>query len=173
MFRFGMGGGGDAVKHSVVRELRAVQRYSVSLPVCVTWRAPEGADRPLNGFTRDISTRGMFVFADAEPAEGDLLEFEIDLALDEVTPLVVVRGEGRVVRAERPSEQPAGFAVHNVWFRLCEPEQGQALPLDFQTLAAAAMRPPAGVRKTDRHHGLAIVPPQVTSDTDSDQGESK
>jgi hypothetical protein len=159
------------VKSPIVRELRAVPRYSVSLPVCVTWRAP-GAPHPLlNAMTRDISTRGMFVVADVEPAAGELLEFEIDMALDESTPLVVVQGEGRVVRTERPSEQSAGFAVHNVWFRLSEPEQGQALPLDFQTLAAAAVRPPRGAGKTARNRGLMIVPRQVA--TDSDQGESK
>jgi PilZ domain len=161
------------VKDSVVRELRAVQRYSVNLPVCVTWRVPDSPQAPLNCVTRDISTRGMFVVADAEPAEGALLEFEIDLALDEATPLVVVRGEGRVVRTQRSSERvpehPAGFAVHNVWFRLGEPEQGQALPADLQTLAAAA-RPPVSTRKDGRHRGLVVVPPQVK--TDSNQGES-
>jgi hypothetical protein len=158
------------VKDSVIRELRAVQRYSVSLPVCVTWRAPDRADRPLNGFTRDISTRGMFVVADVEPAEGELLEFEIDLALDEETPLVVVRGEGRVVRTERFAEQPPGFAVHNAWFRLCEPEQGEALPFDF-SLLAGALGPAAVPHPAARHRGLAIVPPQPQKD--SDQGESQ
>jgi PilZ domain len=156
---------------SVVRELRAVQRYSVSLPVCVTWRAPGAPHSSLNALTRDISTRGMFVVTDAEPPEGDLLEFEINLALDEATPLVVVRGEGRVVRTERLSEQPAGFAVHNVWFRLGEPEQGQALPLDRRAPAVASVPPSLDAGKTARRRGLSIVPPQIH--TDSDQGESK
>ena len=157
------------MKDSTVRELRAVQRYSVSLPVSLTCRTGSAPNSSLNGFTRDISTRGMFVVSDAEPAEGELFEFEIDLALDEETPLVLVQGEGRVVRTERPSEQPAGFAVHNVWFRLCEPAQGQALPLDPQTLAAA-MRPPISIAKPSRR-GLAVVPPRIK--TGSDQGESK
>lgn len=154
------------MRNSVVRELRAVQRYSVSLPVCVTWRAPGASPAPLSGFTRDISTRGMFVVADAAPAPGEPLEFEIDMALDAETPLVVVHGEGRVVRAERTPDQPAGFAVHNVWFRLRAPEQGQALPLDVQILAE---RQTIGIRRGARRGGLAIVPPQVR--TDSGQGE--
>lgn len=162
------------MKDSAIRELRAVQRYSVSLPVSVTWRAAGSSQATLNYFTRDISTRGMFVIADAEPADGALLEFEIDLALDEATPLVVVQGEGRVVRTQRSSElvpeHPSGFAVHNVWFRLREPEQGQALPADLRAFAAA-MRPSTGIRTSDRHRGLAIVPPQGSKD--SDQGESK
>ena len=75
----------------------------------------------------------MFVLSDIEPANGELLEFEIDLALDDETPLVLVRGEGRVIRAERSLDQPAGFAVQNVWFRLCEADQGQAIPLTLKT----------------------------------------
>jgi hypothetical protein len=166
------------VKSPIVRELRAVPRYSVSLPVCVTWRDPVAQHPLLNALTRDISTRGMFIIADANPAEGELLEFEIDMALDEETPLVVVQGAGRVVRTERPSRQSAGFAVHNLWFRLREPAQGQAMPLDFQALANPAVQPPLSVGQAVHRRGLAIVPRQVKqvktdSNPDSDQGESK
>jgi hypothetical protein len=105
----------------------------------------------------------MFVEADADPAEGARLEFEIDLALDEATPLVVIQGEGRVVRAQRSGEsgtgQPAGFAVHNVWFRMREPEQGQALPADLTFLGAAPK--PSRVR----HTGLTIVAPQTKTNS--------
>lgn len=160
------------MKRSTIRELRAVQRYSVSLPVCVTWRAPGASHPPINAVTRDISTRGMFVIADAAPAQGDLLEFEIDMALDEETPLVVVQGAGRVVRTERPSDEPGGFAVHNLWFQLRDAEQGHALPLDFQALAASAARP-LRTGKTARHRGLSIVPRQMNAGSDLDQGESK
>lgn len=158
------------MKESVIRELRAVPRYSVNLPVCVTFRAAGAPQSSLNAFTRDISTRGMFVVANARPAEGDLLQFEIDLALDQASPLVVVQGEGRVVRTERPADQPAGFAVHNLWFRLREPEEGPALPLDLQAFTAKPAPARVSVRKPDRHKGLAIVPPQLQKDTD--QGES-
>ena len=142
------------MKDSIVRELRAVPRYSVCLPVCVTRLTGSTPNPSFNAFTRDISTRGMFVLSDVEPAAGELLEFEIDLALDEETPLVLVRGEGRVIRAERSGEQPAGFAVHNVWFRLCEADQGQAIPLDLQTLAAAAIGASVGSARVSRHRGL-------------------
>jgi hypothetical protein len=156
------------VKSSVIRELRAVQRYSINLPVCVTWHSAGVPPSSLNGFTRDISTRGMFVLADAEPAAGALLEFEIDLALDEVTPLVVVQGKGRVVRTQRASgsgpEQRAGFAVHNVWFRLREPEEGQALPADAPVLA------PKPARSRDRHSGLTVVRQRAKTGL---QGESE
>ena len=153
------------MRDSAIRELRAVQRYNVSLPVSVTRRTPGATTAPLSGFTRDISTRGMFVMADAVPTPGELLEFEIDMALDHETPLVIVQGEGRVVRAERGPDQPAGFAVHNVWFRLRAPEQGQALPMGTQDLAECL---PISIRGGARHGGLSIVPPQVR--TDSGQG---
>jgi PilZ domain len=156
------------VKSSIIRELRAVQRYSVSLPVYVTWRAQGASSPSLNALTRDISTRGMFVVADAEPAAGDLLEFEIDMALDRETPLVVVRGAGRVVRAERSSERAAGFAVHNLWFQLREPEEGEALPLDFQALAHLTGQSPPGAGASFPRHRLTIVPPQVKAGSDSD-----
>lgn len=159
------------MKESVIRELRAVPRYSVSLPVCINFRAPDAHPSPLNALTRDISTRGMFVLADARPAHGEVLEFEVDLALDEVTPLVVVQGEGRVVRTERAAHEPSGFAVHNLWFRVREPGQGQALPLDAQTPAAASARAPINLRKASRHRGLAVVPAQVQKV--SDQGDSQ
>ena len=159
------------MKQTIVRELRAVPRFSVSLPVCLTSRAFGASQSSLNAYTRDISTRGMFVVASARPAEGDLLEFEIDLALDEASPLVLVHGEGRVVRTERPAGQPAGFAVHNLWFRLREPEQSQALPLDLQAWTAKPAPAPIRFRKPDRHRDLAIVPSQL--EKDPDRGESQ
>jgi hypothetical protein len=160
------------VKPSLVRELRSVQRYSVHLPVCVNWRLPQRSDHPLHSYTRDISTRGMFVVADYEPALGELLSFEIDLALDEQTPLVLVRGEGFVVRNEcSPSREP-GFAVRNTWFRLCDPQEDCSLPVDFQSLAttaSAALSQGSAPSRPGRHRGLAVVPPKIQSD--SDRGE--
>ena len=162
------------MKKSIVRELRAVQRFAVNLPVVLTWRAPGRPNRPTQGLTRDISTRGMFVLADSGPTPGELFEFEIDLALDDSTPLVLVQGEGRVVRVEDqppPAEQPSGFAVHNLWFKLLEPEEGQAIPPEIQERAAAVLRPSAKAPDRRAHRGLAIVPRR--GEIGSDQGELK
>jgi hypothetical protein len=110
--------------------MRAVPRHNVQLPVRVTWREADAFRPSLNSLTRDISTRGMFIIADLEPSEGALLEFEIDMAEaeDTQTPLPIVRGAGRVVRTERPVNGRGGFAVHNLWFQLSEPEKWQELP---------------------------------------------
>jgi hypothetical protein len=116
----------------------------------------------------------MFVLADSGPIPGELLEFEIDLALDESTPLVLVRGEGRVVRVENqppPSAHSSGFAVHNLWFKLREPEEGQAIPLKSQARTTAVSRPAADVSGRGVHRGLTIVP--RPDKTDPDQGELK
>lgn len=153
------------MKDRGVRELRAVERFTISLPVLLSWRA---AGRSVRGFTRDISTRGMFVEADTEPSQGELLEFEIDLAFDEFTPLMLVEGEGRVVRVERPflSAQPSGFAMRNVWFKLREPEQGQALTPTAQPRPARVARPAAKDRERDLRRRLALVPPKDKTGSD-------
>jgi hypothetical protein len=162
------------VKSPIVRELRTAPRYSVSLPVCITWRSPGNPQRSLNAVTRDISTRGMFVVAEAAPPEGDLLEFEIDMALEQEAPLVLVRGEGRVVRTVRVAQQPSGFAVENVWFRLCDPERGDALPNDL-AMSSAAPQPPFGAERNSRYRGLSVVPSPLKNDSQGNpkQGEMK
>jgi PilZ domain len=162
------------VKSSVIRELRAVQRFEVSLPVTLNWRSPGAADRPQRAFTRDISTRGMFVLAGGELAEGEVLEFEIDLALDDSTPLVLVEGEGRVVRVERPqpsAESACGFAVHNLWFKLREPDFGEAIAREVSGRLAASPRAGANPAEPNRRARLHIVPQPPR--TDFDEGKRK
>jgi hypothetical protein len=118
------------VKNSVVRELRAVQRFAVSLPAHLSWQSVGQPAQQVQGFTRDISTRGMLVLARTGPRPGELLEFEVEMALDDSSPQLLVHGEGRVLRVE-PSVSDrcfTGFAVHNLWFRMREPKPGGALP---------------------------------------------
>jgi len=151
------------VKISTVRDLRAVERFAVNLPVVLNWRAAGRPDRSIRGVTRDISTRGMFVLADTRPFQGELLDFEIDLAFDESSPLVLVEGEGRVVRVEgqsTPAAHRSGFAVHNLWFKLREPEEGQAIAPAIPTRPAAKARGQVGPRR------LSIVPAKHKPDSD-------
>ena len=136
------------MKSPVVRELRAVERFTVKLPVQLSWRAEGLPDRQVRGFTKDISTRGMFVLARTRPRQGELLDFAIEMALDEFSPLMLVEGEGLVVRVERPApaSRLAGFAVHNLWFRLREPETGKALPAKTRAQAGRVARAADGIR---------------------------
>ena len=136
------------MKSPVVRELRAVERFTVNLPVHLSWRAAGLPDRQVRGFTKDISTRGMFVLSRTGPRQGELLDFAIEMALDEFSPLMLVEGEGRVVRVERPApaSRLAGFAVHNLWFKLREPEADEALPTKTRAQAGRVVRAAKGIR---------------------------
>lgn len=149
------------MKSPVVRELRAVQRFAVNLPVLISWRAVGRPMETAGGHTRDISTRGMFVVAPAGPRAGELLRFAVDMALDESSTLLRVQGEGRVVRVERPAQASrlAGFAVHNLWFKLREPEAGQALPARNQSQAGRMVRATDNIRGPVLPRRLAIVRP--------------
>jgi hypothetical protein len=118
-----------SLKKREPREFRAVERFAVRLPVFLNWRGAEEQECRAEGFTRDISTRGMFVVTNNVPPEGRVLQFEIDLAFDEGAPLTQVEGQGRVVRVERASSNSVaiGLAVSNIWFKLRAPQDGQAL----------------------------------------------
>ena len=131
------------MKHTVVRELRAVERFAISLPVSLNWQVAGKLGRQERGFTRDVSTRGMFVFARTGPTRGRLLEFEIDLALDVYSPLLQVKGEGRIVRIERPAagSDLSGFAVVNLCFKLCQPQEGAMLRSEQGRRPAQGRRP--------------------------------
>jgi hypothetical protein len=100
----------------------------------------------------------MFVMSNVAFFEGEILDFEIDLAWDETTPLVLVKGEGRIVRTERDSQssRSIGFAVQNLWFKLREPEEGQAIaePPSSPTLPDFS-RPDAPIKPFRR---LSLVP---------------
>jgi hypothetical protein len=139
------------VKSSTVRELRAVPRFTISLPVHLCWRVAGRPDQQIQAWTKDVSTRGMLVLASTGPGLGELLEFEIDMALDEFSPLMLVQGEGRVVRVERPSIASSftGFAVRNSWFKLREPSAGEALPVATPAQSGAAAKPVARIDERD------------------------
>jgi hypothetical protein len=100
----------------------------------------------------------MFVLSKAPTVDGQIINFEIDLAWDDVTPLVLVKGEGRVVRIEHDSqsERATGFAVQNLWFKLREPEEGEAISADALTTFLSA--PQASAASSKPHRGLSIVP---------------
>jgi PilZ domain len=118
------------LKKSAVRELRAVERFRLKLPVNLTWQVRSKQEQQGEGITRDISTRGMFVLARTSPPKGKPLRFEISLSPDELSPAIQVEGRGRVVRVERPAPRSkiTGFAVVNLWFRVRDPQEAPHAP---------------------------------------------
>jgi hypothetical protein len=90
-------------------EKRSARRFSFNLPVSV--KKLGGGLRQLQGYTRDVSSRGAFVYLSSEAEEGTMIEFEMTLPA-EVTMADPIRVScsGRVLRVER-SERKQGIAV--------------------------------------------------------------
>ena len=86
---------------------RTCTRYELQLPVIYSWTDETGMNHQAGGFTRNISTQGIYVVAARRPPAGTNLWVEAALpplkAAAEVLPL---RAEGQVRRVER-----TGFAL--------------------------------------------------------------
>jgi hypothetical protein len=90
---------------------RKATRYPIEEPVTASWS--NGGTHEAVGQTRDISTAGIFFYADFEPAQGSCIELVLTF------PPEVTRGEsvcvlcrGTVVRVEPiPEENRTGVAV--------------------------------------------------------------
>jgi hypothetical protein len=90
-------------------EKRSTRRFAFNLPVMV--KKLGGGIRELQGYTRDVSSRGAFVYLSSEAEEGTAIEFVMTLPA-EVTMAEPIRVScsGRVLRVER-SEKKQGIAV--------------------------------------------------------------
>ncbi|HEX3587515.1 MAG TPA: PilZ domain-containing protein [Candidatus Angelobacter sp.] len=90
-------------------EKRSTRRFSLELPISVKF-VNNGRREPA-GQTRDVSSRGVFMYLDTEISEGAPIEFVMTLP-PEVTLAepIRVRCTGRVLRVTR-AEQDQGVAV--------------------------------------------------------------
>lgn len=90
-------------------EKRSTRRFGFNLPVMV--KRLGGGIRELQGYTRDVSSRGAFVYLSSEAEEGTTIEFVMTLPA-EVTMADPIRVScsGRVLRVER-SDKKQGIAV--------------------------------------------------------------
>lgn len=91
---------------------RKTTRYQLTSPATYWW-GPKGGQRIANrGVTRDISTAGVFIFAQEQPPVGARIELEILLpSLENIGPGVRLYGEGLVLRVERENHNNTGFAA--------------------------------------------------------------
>jgi hypothetical protein len=90
-------------------EKRSTRRFSLDLPISVKFL--DNGRRELAGHTRDVSSRGVFMYLDTEIAAGAAIEFVMILP-PEITlsdPLRV-RCTGKVLRVDK-SGQEQGVAV--------------------------------------------------------------
>jgi hypothetical protein len=101
-------------------ERREHTRYGVRALVDFEWM-DDGVVRRGQGLTRDISTKGMFIYSQINPpAKADLL---VDVSFRDVSSIptnLQMRAKGLVIRVEPasdPGSQP-GFAILNRSYEL-------------------------------------------------------
>ena len=93
-------------------ELRKSRRYCLSAPAFYCWERADGILHEAQGTIRDISSRGVFVIAEALPPPGAHLELNVYLPSLSGTPRSVqLTGEGTVLRVGRAGVGQAGFAA--------------------------------------------------------------
>jgi hypothetical protein len=101
-------------------ERREHIRYGVRALVDFEWM-DEGVSRRGQGKTRDISTKGMFIYADIyPPTKADLL---VDVSFRDVSSIptnLQLRAKGLVIRVESATEPGSkqGFAILNRSYEL-------------------------------------------------------
>ena len=89
-------------------ERRCGQRFQLHLPLTIH---VDGKEVP--GFTQDVSSRGLFLYTEAQLAEGSIVELTFTMP-SEITlgESMRVRGHGRVLRADPSQTGPrTGVAV--------------------------------------------------------------
>jgi PilZ domain len=92
-------------------EQRKATRYKVRLPVLFKWSEANGVGLQGGGFTRDISTDGLFVCCDRFPPLKTVLSMEILLSFGGApSSSLLLTGQGEVVRIEGREKQ-TGFAT--------------------------------------------------------------
>ncbi len=82
-------------------ENRNALRYPLRFPVIFKWHDCDEISRQGGGFTRDISTGGLFISSASAPPAGTPLAFEVLLPPLEAKPKnLKLQAEGRVARSE-------------------------------------------------------------------------
>lgn len=90
-------------------EKRSTRRFSLELPITVIY-ANNGRTE-LAGQTRDVSSRGVFIYANTNLAEGAVIEFVMTLPREiTLADPIRVRCTGRVLRIEN-KDQRQGIAA--------------------------------------------------------------
>lgn len=111
-----------SVVRNPVRDLRATVRYSLRARVVFTWSDGQGRGHEGEGFTQNISRRGVFVLGASCPAKGDRITLAIFLpALASETRELRIDAVGRVLRVEhaKPPADKTGFAVSHESINMC------------------------------------------------------
>ena len=90
-------------------EKRSTRRFSLELPISV--RFVNNGRRESAGHTRDVSSRGVFMYLDTEISEGAPIEFVMTLPTEiTLADPIRVRCTGKVLRVSK-AEKEQGVAV--------------------------------------------------------------
>ncbi len=88
---------------------RATRRFSLDLPISVKF--VDSAKQDLGGHTRDVSSRGVYMYLETEIVPGAAIEFVMTLPREvTLAEPIRVRCIGKVLRVEK-AEQEQGVAV--------------------------------------------------------------
>jgi hypothetical protein len=104
-------------------ERRGSVRYSLWLPVIFRW--VDDGEHARGGFTRDISTAGVFVVTSECPPANAHVSMEVVLQSFNYVGTVRLEGMGKVTRVEGTGEACTGFALcgsfdEKKWTRLVD-----------------------------------------------------
>src|SRR5271167_4431287 len=103
-------------KLGAVMELRKAKRYRLEGPAHFSWEGLNGMLQEAEGATRDISLRGIFIFADLAPQPEAYVEVDVYLPSVTGSPKAVhLHGEGKVLRIEERRGAVQGFAADVVF----------------------------------------------------------
>src|SRR5437868_13024866 len=102
---------------SRVAERRTALRYPLRLPVVFSWQDESGRIQGCDGYSRDLGSRGIYVYAEQVPPLGVSIEMNVFLPRPEHSSRPSeIHAVGRVVRSERqgaPTRAGNGFAAMN------------------------------------------------------------
>jgi len=99
------------------KDKRTRERYSLRLPVQVTWEDAVGNARGETTTTQDISVSGCFIVCHHLIQKGCEISVEIDLTIAEAGIIGKrVSAQGRVVRNTPVADDPRGGFGHGVRF---------------------------------------------------------
>jgi len=95
-------------------ERRGATRFRLRLAVVFSWRDEHGIVQGSEGWSRDLSSRGIYVRAETVPPVGAAVEMNVFLP----EPGYQIRAaelhaKGRVVRVDRHADTQSGFAAMN------------------------------------------------------------
>lgn len=109
-------------------DLRKLLRVPVAVSAVVSWADPTGRLQRTSAVTKDMSSKGMFLFSDSPPPVGSSIQLEIPLPLLRYAETSVrVKADAKVVRIQPPlqgeEDLSSGFAVITRKFTLHDQEE--------------------------------------------------